>query len=425
MPAGQRDRLEHLCRYVARPAIATERLSLAAGDDPDAPLSAEQEAQRAPRGLPQSEPETHDRAEGYQKSVEKRAEDDHGATVQAAIRTRANFRTNPSVRSSIGNGPALDARLLEDQPMHALEARKVVVTAILAVALTAACASAPSGSKAIASRVSATSNARHPGHPINLARTSLAAVDASSVNGLREMDNPYYGVVNAFDDGEHWINGINYTSWMPNLEAGPYIDVQFDAPVMVTAIEAKVPSGTSLTASLEHANGDVTSLGSPKAEAPEAEIPVVPATGAHPLPSTAPFAIARFGPPTPAVTRIPLSEPELEVRSMRVHFAGGKNLEVHELRVLGFPPEGVACETRPPRISATERNAQLSGNAALERWKTALFEDLTPEVVEHDDAFVVTYMKSAGPGSSGKPICRVSVSKTTGRATMEPLVPAW
>ncbi len=29
VPAGQRERLEHLCRYVARPAIATERLSLA------------------------------------------------------------------------------------------------------------------------------------------------------------------------------------------------------------------------------------------------------------------------------------------------------------------------------------------------------------------------------------------------------------
>ncbi len=29
VPQGQRERLEHLCRYVARPAIATERLSLA------------------------------------------------------------------------------------------------------------------------------------------------------------------------------------------------------------------------------------------------------------------------------------------------------------------------------------------------------------------------------------------------------------
>ena len=29
VPEGQRERLEHLCRYVARPAIATERLSLA------------------------------------------------------------------------------------------------------------------------------------------------------------------------------------------------------------------------------------------------------------------------------------------------------------------------------------------------------------------------------------------------------------
>ncbi len=29
VPKGRRERLEHLCRYVARPAIATERLSLA------------------------------------------------------------------------------------------------------------------------------------------------------------------------------------------------------------------------------------------------------------------------------------------------------------------------------------------------------------------------------------------------------------
>jgi len=30
VPAGERERLEHLCRYVARPAIATTRLALAA-----------------------------------------------------------------------------------------------------------------------------------------------------------------------------------------------------------------------------------------------------------------------------------------------------------------------------------------------------------------------------------------------------------
>ena len=31
VPAGQRERLEHLCRYVARPAIASERLALSPG----------------------------------------------------------------------------------------------------------------------------------------------------------------------------------------------------------------------------------------------------------------------------------------------------------------------------------------------------------------------------------------------------------
>jgi hypothetical protein len=54
-----------------------------------------------------------------------------------------------------------------------------------------------------------------------------------------------------------------------------------------------------------------------------------------------------------------------------------------------------------------------------------LFESLTPEVVERDDAFVVTYMKSAGPGKSGKPVFRVSVSKATGQGTTEPLATGW
>jgi hypothetical protein len=67
----------------------------------------------------------------------------------------------------------------------------------------------------------------------------------------------------------------------------------------------------------------------------------------------------------------------------------------------------------------SERNVRLGSKAALEEWKTSLFEGLTSEVVERDDAFVVTYSKS------GKPVCRVSLSKVTGLVTTTPLVPAW
>ena len=38
--------------------------------------------------------------------------------------------------------------------------------------------------------------------PANLARTSLASVSASSVNGGRALDNVFYGILNAFDEGE-------------------------------------------------------------------------------------------------------------------------------------------------------------------------------------------------------------------------------
>src|SRR6185503_9684694 len=83
-----------------------------------------------------------------------------------------------------------------------------------------------------------------PAHPINLARTSLASVDASSTNGPREMENPYYGVLNAFDDGENWIDNHNYTYWESHLEEQPYIDVHFDVPVTLTRVELVAAAGT-------------------------------------------------------------------------------------------------------------------------------------------------------------------------------------
>src|SRR5690349_6138815 len=64
---------------------------------------------------------------------------------------------------------------------------------------------------------------------LNLARTSLATVSASSVNGRRALDNEFYGIQKAFDDGGmKGDNGINYNYWM--AEAGefrPWVIVQF------------------------------------------------------------------------------------------------------------------------------------------------------------------------------------------------------
>ncbi len=49
---------------------------------------------------------------------------------------------------------------------------------------------------------------------INPARISLATAWASSVNGGRAMDNPYYGTLNAFNDG------VGYTNWASTTVPG-------------------------------------------------------------------------------------------------------------------------------------------------------------------------------------------------------------
>src|SRR5687768_6548216 len=71
---------------------------------------------------------------------------------------------------------------------------------------------------------------------INLARTSIAAVSASSVNGTRAMDNRFYGVVNAFDDGNNWHDNINYSYWLANHGGNAVADVYFDVPVTVKSV---------------------------------------------------------------------------------------------------------------------------------------------------------------------------------------------
>jgi len=261
------------------------------------------------------------------------------------------------------------------------------------------------------------------------------------------MDNPYYGITNAFDDGENVVKNQNYTYWLPRTEEEPFIDVHFDVPVKVTRIEVKGSPGTIFTVRLKHWDGGETSLPTSRVPAP---LPPSDSTDEHrpggaevdsgweatPVGSqdSAPSRTAMHSPGPwsfsawPALGNVELPEPALDVKSIRIEFSLMEAVrteyqvfssKVHEVRVLGFPPEGASFEVRKPRVRVGERNVLLSGKAALDEWRNSLFESLTPEVVERDDAFVVTYSKS------GKPVFRVSVSKATGEGTTEPLVPEW
>jgi hypothetical protein len=91
----------------------------------------------------------------------------------------------------------------------------------------------------------------------NLANTSLATVSGSPVNGNRPIDNPYYGVLNLFDEGTHFINGLNYDYWLGEAPAPnpQWVEVRFSAPVTVTSLQVTAPLGgnvgSAITQSLQ------------------------------------------------------------------------------------------------------------------------------------------------------------------------------
>jgi hypothetical protein len=150
--------------------------------------------------------------------------------------------------------------------------------------------------------------------PVNLARTRLAAVSASSVNAGRELDNCFYGVGNAFDDGRNVVNGIHYTYWLSNGEPSPWIDVAFDEPVSVAGLF--VEGETPYSVRLFGAKGGEADYG--------------PATG-----------------------KLDLERIEHGIERVRLTFRARGMARVDEVRVLGYlhPETESQVADAPPRVA--------------------------------------------------------------------------
>jgi hypothetical protein len=153
---------------------------------------------------------------------------------------------------------------------------------------------------------------------INLARTSLACVTASSVNGSRPLDNVYYGVLNAFDDGVNWCEGINYTYWLSGEYTPPRVEVTFDVPVQLSAVivESKYPFAVTLY----------------DANCQEQYVP--PSLHAK-----------EFGPPIEGVKRVRITISD-QVQQKGEEYAK----VVYEIRLLGQPLEKIAYTVDRPRL---------------------------------------------------------------------------
>lgn len=157
---------------------------------------------------------------------------------------------------------------------------------------------------------------------INLARTSLASVSTSSVNGDRETANVYYGIRNAFDDGNNWYEKINYTYWLSDPgDLEPRVEISFDVPVSINSIV--VESGPLFSTMF------VTSDGAERHCAATKSI-------------------------------LTMKEAIENVRKVRLVFQKPKDdVQVHEIRVMGIAPR-MEFSVGTPRILKPEETQRTS-----------------------------------------------------------------
>jgi len=218
--------------------------------------------------------------------------------------------------------------------------------------------------------------------PINLGRTSLASVSASSVNGGRGLNNKFYGVTNAFDDGSNWHNNINYTYWLSSGSTGQWIDVRFDSPVTLTSfhIESRPGAAPGFTARVTFAKGGQKVLTSEKSE-------------------------------------MNLPDPAHGVQSVRLFFPQAPgNVTVNEIRIMGHVKPGAKYKVGRPRLQITRRSAELMAGQEYEQWRLNLAAKCLINTTENEKQVVVSY--SIG----GQVVFRVTVNKHDGSVTRQSFV---
>lgn len=220
---------------------------------------------------------------------------------------------------------------------------------------------------------------------VNLGRTSLASVVASSVNGDRSMDNRFYGILKAFDDGgKPEDNGITYSNWLAQAgDTRPWVEVRFDEPVMVQSLV--IEGGPAFRAELTLSGGEVEYVA--KGE---------------------------------AVRK--LEKLYKGVKAVRLTFepsekeAAAGPVRVDEIRVLGFVPKEVKYTVGDPRLLVTARTAELATKDAFRVWQAKMLgEGVKAETKETKEAFVTTYRKG------DVELLRVVVRKSDGKVTMDTL----
>ncbi len=209
------------------------------------------------------------------------------------------------------------------------------------------------------------SNLLYSDNIINLGRTSISRVYASSVNGNRSMANKFYGVRNLFDKGNNYINKLNYTSWLTDSESKHWVKLKFteNAEVHKVLVEvgnvsdkyskqSRIPNEFVLK--IEYLNDDKNII-------------------SKTLDS---ISIKKF------ITTYSLPEPIKNVKSVTILFFGERIIEVHEIQVLGKLQTKNVNISVLPQIDIDKEEIIKSGKAYISSHIKNKYSNVTNIAIE-------------------------------------------
>lgn len=247
---------------------------------------------------------------------------------------------------------------------------------------------------------------------INLTYTSLAKVSGSPVNGPRDVDNPYYGVPNLFDNGTHVLNGINYNYWLGD-KAKPYdwVAVHFTVPVTVREVQVEAPASSELpqTGSDMKTNKMAPLLvllyrGNKVVEELTVTIPRTRTNQSSVIKEQAVCTgVTTLKEPLTGITRAEMRISQPFTR-------------LDEWRIMGTVPVGTTYTVCPPHVTRSEGGSREYASIAFANWATGLFKDAKPLIIATPSQFIITYQQG------DLNLFRFTADRVTGKVTGEALV---
>ncbi|MHB9129894.1 MAG: hypothetical protein ACYDBB_02240 [Armatimonadota bacterium] len=248
--------------------------------------------------------------------------------------------------------------------------------------------------------------------PINLTRTSLAEVSGSPVNGKADIDNPYHGVLNLFDNGMHMFNSFNYNHWLGD-DAKPYnwVAVRFTVPVTVAKVQIQAPGClepicvegySSLLRHKDRKDNNSLLVLLYRNETVAAEV-TIPLSGSHSTRSLGEEFGTALKEPLAGITRAELRVSQPYAR-------------IDEWRIMGMVPPGTTYTVGSPHITRTAGGSEEYARIDFKGWTVGLFKDAKPIVIETPTQFVITYRQG------DLDLYRATIDRATGKVSGEALV---